>query len=67
MWGGRYRALVDGDEWDEVQGWVYEVQNKKQEDALRAYESKNYKVVRIGIQTDGGEVRGLTFRFCGEA
>jgi hypothetical protein len=27
----------------------------------------NYEVVRVGIETDGGEeIKGLTFRFCGE-
>jgi hypothetical protein len=29
--------------------------------------AENYEVVRVGIETDGGEeIKGLTFRFCGE-
>jgi hypothetical protein len=73
---GRYRALVDGEEdkAEEVVGWLYEVQNREQEDVLRWYEGAAYEVVRCDIwKVDGGEgaggcgrvVKGLTFRFRG--
>ncbi|KAB2573133.1 Aig2-like protein [Lasiodiplodia theobromae] len=61
-WGGKYKALVDGTE--RIDGWTYEVVSKEQEDALRAYETEKYEVVRCGIEMEGGEeVMGCTFRF----
>ncbi|KAF2647420.1 hypothetical protein K491DRAFT_672115 [Lophiostoma macrostomum CBS 122681] len=68
MTWGKYRALVDGDEGDEVVGWMYEVQNREHEDALRFYEGSAYEVVRCDVEMVGGGgmvVRGLTFRFRG--
>lgn len=61
-WGGKYKALVDGAE--RIGGWAYEVVSKEQEDALRAYETEKYEVVRCRIEVEGGEeVMGCTFRF----
>lgn len=61
-WGGKYKALVDGTE--RIGGWAYEVASKEQEDALRAYETESYEVVRCRIEVEGGEeVMGCTFRF----
>lgn len=38
--------------------------SKEQEDALRAYETEKYEVVRCRIEMEGGEVvMGCTFRF----
>jgi gamma-glutamylcyclotransferase (GGCT)/AIG2-like uncharacterized protein YtfP len=66
MWGGKYRALVDGGEREELQGWMYVVQSEEHEDALRTYENGNYEVVRCEMRSeDGGRVKGLTFRYCG--
>lgn len=67
MWG-QYRALVDASEEDEVDGHIFVVESKEQEDVLRRYEGGRYEVVRCGIKIDGEEkaVEGLTFRFCGE-
>jgi hypothetical protein len=64
----QYRALVDGEERDTVDGWMYVVRNREDEDALRNYEGGNYEVIRCEILV--GEraemVEGLTFRFCGD-
>lgn len=60
-WKGKYRALVDGE--DTVTGSAFLVENQAQETALRGYETKEYEVVRCGIQMDEGWVAGLTFRF----
>ncbi|KAL1600509.1 hypothetical protein SLS60_006895 [Paraconiothyrium brasiliense] len=67
-WRGKYAALVDGDEDDLVQGWVYDVKTREDEDRLREYEGGNYEVVRCEISVTGEVVlvRGLTFRFCGK-
>ncbi|RAR08924.1 aig2-like protein [Stemphylium lycopersici] len=69
MWG-EYRALVDAGEKEVVEGWMYEVQNKEHEDALRFYEGMEYEVVRCDMMVKGkgkGErLEGLTFRFCGD-
>lgn len=61
-----------------VDGTAYLVKTRKEEDALRYYETDRYEVVRCGIEFlddgrgDGGEqghgsewVHGLTFRFIG--
>ncbi|PVH94827.1 hypothetical protein DM02DRAFT_180227 [Periconia macrospinosa] len=66
MWGGKYRALVDGEEKDEVDGWMYVVESEEQEDYLRHYEGGNYEVVRCDIIIGDEVSRGLTFRFCGD-
>jgi hypothetical protein len=66
-WGGKYRALVDGDDKGRVEGWMYLVQNRQHEDALRDYEGDNYEVARceiFGVES-GKLFKGLTFRFCG--
>ncbi|WQF80625.1 hypothetical protein CDEST_05639 [Colletotrichum destructivum] len=73
-WGGKYRALVDAPASGtasgtaSVEGHAFLVADKDQEDALRYYETDNYEVVRCVIDMgEGEEVRGLTFRFIGEA
>ncbi|KAL8727275.1 MAG: hypothetical protein Q9166_006156 [cf. Caloplaca sp. 2 TL-2023] len=64
MWGGKYRALVDGPPESVVQGWAYEVETFEHEEALRCYETENYEVVRcVIIVGDGQRIGGLTFRF----
>ncbi|KAK7706760.1 hypothetical protein SLS57_009570 [Botryosphaeria dothidea] len=62
-WGGRYKALVDGE--GRVEGWAYRVRSAEQEDALRAYETEKYEVVRCKIEIESWEedVWGCTFRF----
>lgn len=62
--GAGYKALVNGDEEDIVNGHAFEVQNEEQEMVLRKYETSRYEVVRcmIGME-DGRRVKGLTFRF----
>ncbi|KAI8941265.1 hypothetical protein NX059_002495 [Plenodomus lindquistii] len=66
IWGGKYRALVDGSELDTVSGSAFMVESKADEDLLRVYEGRNYEVVRCEILTGTVAVsRGLTFRFCG--
>ncbi|KAF2796738.1 hypothetical protein K505DRAFT_225691, partial [Melanomma pulvis-pyrius CBS 109.77] len=62
-WAGKYRALVDGSEKEEVEGWAYQVRCEEHEEALRVYETHKYMVVRCGILMGGEEVPGLTFRF----
>ena len=69
-WGGMYRALVDdfdnGEEsW--VGGYGFVVNCKEQEDALRAYVTDKYVVVRCKLFTETGKIWGLTFRYCGPA
>ncbi|KNG83574.1 hypothetical protein ANOM_009550 [Aspergillus nomiae NRRL 13137] len=64
MWGGKYKALVDGPSSAIVDGWAYEVSSEGEEQ-LRYYETDQYEVVRCEIHmVDSGEVvKGLTFRF----
>ncbi|KAL6718302.1 hypothetical protein ACLMJK_004390 [Lecanora helva] len=64
-WGGRYNALVDGGPESTVEGVVYEVVSAEHEEALRAYETMKYEVVRckIRLHSEEREVSGLTFRF----
>jgi hypothetical protein len=67
IWGGKYRALVDGYENDEVRGSMYVVGGKEHEDVLRNYDGGTYEAVRCEMVFDSGEVvAGLTFRFCGD-
>ena len=69
MWAGKYKALIDGEPSDTIEGKAWLVQDEEQEDALRAFETKAYEVVRceIEILQSGGKVAGLTFRFAGNA
>jgi hypothetical protein len=53
--GGEYRALVHGGKDDVVEGAIYIVTDKAEEDALRHYESARYEVVRCEIHTESGE------------
>ena len=63
-WGGKYKAIVDAGDKDIVTGVAYEVLNAEQEEALRAYETHQYELVRCNINFDDGRtVPGLTFRF----
>lgn len=68
-WGGKYNALVDGSAGSVVHGSAYHVMSKEHEDALRAYETDVYEVVRCAIsiasQTGCLEVKGCAFRFVG--
>ncbi|EKG11170.1 AIG2-like protein [Macrophomina phaseolina MS6] len=66
-WAGKYNALVDGTE--TVHGWAYCVRTKEHEDALRAYETEKYEVVRCRITMDKSkeEFWGCTFRFVDES
>ncbi|PGH15428.1 hypothetical protein AJ79_02404 [Helicocarpus griseus UAMH5409] len=65
LWGGKYKALVDGPSTAAVTGVAYEVQRKEAEDYLRAYETSNYEVVRceISLTRSRQTVKGCTFRF----
>ncbi|PLB48233.1 hypothetical protein P170DRAFT_437899 [Aspergillus steynii IBT 23096] len=69
MWGGKYKALIDGAESAVVEGWAYEIMSEEEEDQLRYYETDQYEVVRCEIDMmnwEGGRIKGLTFRFCGD-
>ncbi|KAM0743897.1 hypothetical protein ACQRIT_001211 [Beauveria bassiana] len=64
MWAGKYRGVVDGGPDDKVQGVVYWVKSREEEEALRIYETAKYEVVRCGFHV-GEEMdarMGLTFR-----
>ncbi|OGM47954.1 hypothetical protein ABOM_002663 [Aspergillus bombycis] len=65
MWGGKYKALIDGPSSAIVDGWTYEVNSGEEEEQLRYYETDQYEVVRceIHILESGVLVKGLTFRF----
>ncbi|BAE66366.1 hypothetical protein BDV35DRAFT_404315 [Aspergillus flavus] len=65
MWGGKYKALIDGPSSSVVNGWAYEVNSEEEEEQLRYYETDQYEVVRceIHIVDSGDIVKGLTFRF----
>lgn len=65
-WAGKYRALVDGIETSIVNGHAFEVQARDHEDALRAYETSKYEVVRCMIEIGDHQISGCTFRFVGE-
>lgn len=62
-WAGKYKALFDAPSGEVVSGFAYEVTSEEREDALRAYETDNYEVVRCHISVDGRMVKGCTFRF----
>ncbi len=63
-WAGKYRSLVDGGYGDEVDGMVYLVKSREEEEALRIYETAKYEVVRCAIYFKGEAQShmGLTFR-----
>jgi len=63
-WGGLYRAIVDCPG-ERVDGFVYPITSLDEEDAIRAYETANYEVVKARIVLDGKEIEGRTFRFAG--
>ena len=63
-WAGKYRALVDAPG-SRVEGKAFFVRDREQEDALRFYETDKYEVARCQIDTENGQVPGLTFRFNG--
>ena len=63
--GGRYRALVDGGERQVVRGRAFEVLGVEEEQALRAYETGRYEVVRCRIEIGAEVVWGCTFWFRG--
>lgn len=50
MWGRTFRAIVDGEKEDMVEGEMYVVRNQEEEDALRHYEGAIYEVVRCLIE-----------------
>ncbi|MCJ1420482.1 hypothetical protein MMC32_006839 [Xylographa parallela] len=56
IWGGKYKALVDGPEvgGGVVEGKAYAVRSGEEEEALRVYETGAYEVVRCGIGLRGG-------------
>ena len=64
-WCGKYKALVDASTTSLVVGWAFQVTSWEYEDALLAYETAAYEVVRcrIVMQSDGSVVGGCTFRF----
>ncbi|KAJ9604859.1 hypothetical protein H2200_010974 [Cladophialophora chaetospira] len=63
---GPYKAIVNGESFDKVQGKAFLVQSQEEEDALRIREGDVYEVVRCSINfTNGCAVKGLTFRYCG--
>lgn len=64
-WSGKYRALCDGPQENQVTGSAFLVRSREQEDALRFYETDNYEIVRCQIGLQKEIVDGLTFRFCG--
>ncbi|KAK5991362.1 hypothetical protein PT974_09643 [Cladobotryum mycophilum] len=63
-WAGKYLGLVDADENSTVDGWAYLVTTGDEEDALRAYETDKYDVVRCSMEFVGEDslVPALTFR-----
>lgn len=75
-WGGKYKALVDGQLEDVVVGRSVLVRNAEEEDGLRFFETEAYEIVRCRIELTGDdhrdgdrgreEVIGLCFRFCRE-
>ncbi|KAK5658297.1 hypothetical protein OQA88_2272 [Cercophora sp. LCS_1] len=68
-WGGKYKALIDAPKNSVVEGFAFLVAAKEHEDALRAYETDIYEVVRCEIEmlNDKTRVYGSTFRFTSEA
>ncbi|KAM3511634.1 hypothetical protein MY11210_004718 [Beauveria gryllotalpidicola] len=63
-WAGKYRGVVDGGPDDIVEGVVYWVKSREEEEALRIYETAKYEVVRcsIHLEEEVDVCMGLTFR-----
>lgn len=63
-WAGKYRGLVDGGHGDKVDGIMYIVKSREEEEALRIYETAKYEVVRCSVQlkAESKTRNGLTFR-----
>ncbi|KAL9004493.1 MAG: hypothetical protein Q9188_002695 [Gyalolechia gomerana] len=60
LWGGKYKALIDGPSDAQVQGMAYQVTRYEHEETLRFYETDKYEVVRCSIiLARGVEFRGL--------
>lgn len=66
-WAGKYRALVDGPSDAVIQGRAFLVENQEWETSLRCFETDEYEVVRCNIDMGDIVVRGLTFRYTGDA
>ena len=63
-WLDKYRALLDGEPEDVVEGFGFLVRSLEDEDKLRTYETDAYEVVRCEMEFRGGEVvPACTFRF----
>ncbi|KAL8682219.1 MAG: hypothetical protein Q9186_001678 [Xanthomendoza sp. 1 TL-2023] len=67
-WGRKYKALVDGPDEAQVNGYAFCVQSAEQEEYLRFRETEAYEVVRCRIVLSSeseiaSEAQGLTFRF----
>ncbi|ATY63497.1 oxidoreductase domain containing [Cordyceps militaris] len=65
-WANKYLGLVNSFQHDQVEGKVYWVKSREEEEALRIYETAKYEVVRCEIHLDSGinTCMGLTFRLC---
>ena len=48
-YGGKYKALIDGVENSQVDGWAFLVETEQHEEALRSHETGAYEVVRCRI------------------
>ncbi|KAF4989728.1 hypothetical protein FDECE_14610 [Fusarium decemcellulare] len=68
---GQYKALVDGEQGEEVSGRAFQVQSPEHEYKLAYYETSAYELAPCLIQfTDGEEpsqVQGKTFMYAGDA
>lgn len=65
-WQGKYRAVVDGDSDEWVDGSAFLVESQDHEDKLRVFETNAYEVVRCDIQMRNKVQAGLVFRYCGD-
>ncbi|EGX89375.1 hypothetical protein CCM_07626 [Cordyceps militaris CM01] len=65
-WANKYLGLVNSFQHDQVEGKVYWVKSREEEEALRIYETAKYEVVRCKINLESGinTCMGLTFRLC---
>lgn len=70
-WGGKYKALVEADAGEKVDGRAYLVRSKQEEESLRIYETGKYQVSRCQIEMETTEgwsaYHGLTFSLPKEA
>ena len=63
-WLDKYRALLDGEPGDVVEGFGFLVRSVEDEDKLRTYETDAYEAVRCSMEFRNGEVvPACTFRF----